>query len=70
MTLELKIVDPGDLEKERVVLTATAEDDAGYYAVFRCEETDDGKVYSGAIPNVYWFPNQKMKKGDLVTNRH
>jgi hypothetical protein len=66
MNLQLRIVDAGNLEKERVVLTAVTDDDVGQYAVFCCEATEDGKIYSGDIPKVYWFPSQKMKKGDLV----
>jgi hypothetical protein len=66
MNLKLKVVDAGNAEKERLVLTATGKDDISAYAVFRCNSAGDDKVYSGDIPNVYWFSELKVSEGDLV----
>jgi hypothetical protein len=67
MTVELRSIEnAGDLERERVVLRATKDDDIGRFALFRCHTTTKGKVASGSIPAAYWFPDQKIKKGDFV----
>jgi hypothetical protein len=56
----------GDLERERVVLRATAEVDIGRYAIFRCNLTSDKGVAAGHVPSAYWFPDRKLKQGDFV----
>jgi hypothetical protein len=67
MSLQLSSVqDKGNLDKERIVLTADADCDIGFYAFFRCTANDKGRPLSGAVPNVYWFMNKDVKKGDLI----
>lgn len=67
MNLELSGVrDAGDIERERVVMTAAADVDVGDYAIFNCELGKTGKVLAGNVRDVYWFMNKKIKKGDLV----
>jgi hypothetical protein len=67
MTVELLgIEDAGNIEKERLVLKASARDQLGNFAIFRCEATDDGLPYSGNISKTFWFPNRMLAAGDLV----
>jgi len=67
MNLELvRIENAGDLERERVVLRATAETDAGWYAVFRCHQSPPNSVFAGSVPNAYWFPSRKLNPKDWV----
>ncbi len=67
MTVELVgIEDAGNIEKERLVLKASAHDQLGNYAIFRCEADEDGLPYSGNISKTFWFPNRMLAAGDLV----
>lgn len=56
--------DAGTFEKERLVLKAHAEVEIGNYAVF-CSGVSDGKATAGH-KTAYWFPDEKVKAGDLV----
>ena len=67
MTLRLLSIEgSGDIERERVVLRATAEVDIGRYAIFNANKSERGEPYSGNIPYTYWFPFKHIKDGDLV----
>jgi hypothetical protein len=67
MIFTVRIVETGNLQKERVVLKARTDGDAGDYAIFHCfVSEDDGRALSGDVPNAYWFPALKVKAGDLV----
>lgn len=60
------IANAGDLERERLILRATANGDIGEYAVFRANAAPDDEALAGDIPNAYWFANREIKKGDFV----
>ena len=67
MNLELRGVENvGDINRERVILRATKDADIGRFAIFKCRTTTDDAVASGYIPAAYWFPDKKIKAGDLV----
>jgi hypothetical protein len=66
MILEIRsFADAGNLEKERLVLRATADTDIGNYAIFRSKRASNGKPISGS-KNAYWFPDIDVSEGDLV----
>ena len=57
--------DPGNLQKERIVLRVRADIDLGEYAVFCSPVSSDGNPTAGhAI--ACWFPDALVKSGDLV----
>jgi hypothetical protein len=68
MSVEItSIAGAGDLDRERIILKALADDEIGDYIVFRTRAaSDDGKPLSTNIPNAFWFPNLKIKKGDFI----
>ena len=58
------IADPGNLDKERLILEAAADLDIGDYVVFKTG-------YSEGIPTnqlhaAYWFPDREVKEGDVI----
>ena len=65
MTLEFRTVaDQGDLEKERLIMTANADTDIGDYAIL---QTGYGEsLPSTVVFNAFWFPNKKISIGDVV----
>lgn len=65
MTVDISsFADPGSLDKERVILKVGADVDIGGYAAF-VSNVKDGKAMSGH-KTAYWFPDTKVKAGDLV----
>jgi hypothetical protein len=68
MILEFReIADAGTLAKERVILTVSTAGDVGHYSLYRAKndpDVEDG-VLSGRV-EAFWFPDQKVKVGDLV----
>jgi hypothetical protein len=68
MKLEIVGVEnEGDLERERLVLKATAETDATWFAIFRCVTSDkETNIRGGNIPAVYWFTGRPLKTGDFL----
>ena len=67
MDLQFFIVrDPGDKEKERVVLKVMKNTELGNYLIATATENDDNKTISSSLSNVLWLPDQKLKAGDLV----
>jgi len=59
------IRDEGIQEKEGIVFEVKEQDEIGQYAVFRSVQLEGGKV-SARVRNVFWFPDKKVNKGDLV----
>jgi hypothetical protein len=55
----------GDLSKERLVLQVLTDTDIGSYAVF-VVDVFEGNTVSNTVRDAYWFPDKKVKKGDLV----
>lgn len=60
-----KIVDPGVLEKERVVLKVLIDDELGFYGAFKSKKTGE-KTISSKVTATFWFPDRYVKKGDIV----
>ncbi len=52
-------------EKERLILDVIESTDIGEYIVFDTTYTSDDKV-SNKVRHSYWFPDLKVKKGDVV----
>lgn len=57
--------DAGDSGAERLVLKVLQADDIGRYAVFDTEASSDGQPTT-RLRGAYWFPDKKVKPGDLV----
>lgn len=56
----------GEIDRERVVMRATEDADAGHYAIFRCRLAPNGKAAAGYVPGAFWFPERALKVGDFV----
>ena len=72
MLLEIsRIADPGDYQKERMVLKATADVDVGGYVIFRSVRTAND-LPSTQITDTFWFDDKSVKAGDkvVVYSRH
>ena len=66
MNVKIKYIrNPGDLNKERLVLKVLRDDDIGYYLVLDTTSNDDGSI-SNLVRHPYWFPDKKVKSGDMV----
>ncbi|CAI1705349.1 MULTISPECIES: hypothetical protein [Serratia] len=57
--------EPGNLEKERVVIEILEDGNVGNLVVTSTSQQGEGAV-SSKIKNPYWIPDQDVKKGDLV----
>lgn len=67
MDIEFNMVkDPGVAENERIILRVTKDTELGNYLIATSTENDDNKTITSELSNVYWFPDQKLKAGDLV----
>lgn len=65
MSVEIKrVVDQGVEDRERLVLRILANDDIGRYVVLAVHVEDD--LITNAVDDVFWFPDQPVKAGDLV----
>jgi hypothetical protein len=61
------ITDVGDIGRERLILRARDNANVGDYAIFRARAgKNDSPPLSGDIPEVYWFADRKVKRGDFV----
>lgn len=60
-----KVADYNDHSKERLILDVNESTDIGDYLVLDTTYTRDGKI-SNHVRHPYWFPDQKVKKGDRV----
>lgn len=66
MTLKIRAVrEKGVLEKERIVLTADANEDIGQYVLFSTKSTSDNEV-SSHVRRTLWLPDYQVEAGDLV----
>lgn len=59
------IKDRGDKSKERLVIKALTDLDVGYYIVFLTKKIGD-ESFSSIPDRVFWFPDKRVKEGDLV----
>lgn len=66
MNIKIRAIrNSGVADKERLVLQVLRDDDIGYYVVFDTTFTEDGKI-SNKVRHSYWFPDKKVRIGDLV----
>jgi hypothetical protein len=66
MNLNLvSFADTGKIASERVVFKVTENDDVGDYTVLCSQSDEPGTASSGSNP-AFWFPNEEVKKGDVV----
>lgn len=66
--MDLKILntkDPGNKEKERVVLSVMADINLGDYLIAHSISLEEERV-SSILEDIMWFPDQELKKGDQV----
>lgn len=66
--MDLKIVsikNTGDYTKEVVKLKVLDDCDIGIYLLSDSTYTSEGKL-SNKIRHIYWFPDEKVSKGDFV----
>lgn len=61
----LNIKDPGDKEKERVVLSVMADINLGDYLIAHSFTIEEVRI-SSILEDIMWFPDQELKKGDQV----
>ena len=67
--MNLKIIsvhNHGDFDKEYVLLKAQEDCDVGRFILADSTYTEDGKV-SNKVRHTFWFPDKKIKKGELVS---
>lgn len=66
MTIEIKYAkDAGNIEKERLVLKATSDDEIGNYVLFDTTYLEDGRV-SNEMRHSLWFPDREVRENDLI----
>ncbi len=66
MNIEIdSIKDSGNLEKERVIFKVTQACNLGKYIAALSVIIND-TTFSSALNNISWFPDQELKKDDLV----
>lgn len=59
-----KIEDVGNLEKERVIFSVSADVDVGKYLVLKSKKIGDSVSNRPSL--VFWFEDKEIKKNDLV----
>lgn len=57
--------EPGNIEKERVVIEALEDGNIGNMLIALTEQQGKDEV-SSKIENPYWVPDQEVSKGDLI----
>ena len=60
-----RVVDGGDIQKERISLYAEAALDIGKFLIFQSKYVDESSV-SGEINYPFWLPDLQVDAGDLV----
>ena len=66
MNLEIVgIRNPGELERERIVVRAVGDTDIGDYLMLRTRTNGD-VVRAGRARDCYWFRDKRVRAGDLV----
>lgn len=59
------IKDPGNLDKERIVFAVKNDEQLGKYLIAESVLLDKSR-FSAKIKNIFWFPDQELKQGDVV----
>ena len=66
MNIELNYIkDSGNIDKERIVFNVISDTELGKFLVAQTELLEDSR-FSSKLGNIYWFPDQQVKAGDLV----
>src|SRR5262245_4079302 len=66
MNLTIKrVLDIGNINRERVVLGVTRDDEIGNYMIAQGTTTEAGGL-SQSLKPLCWFPDNPVKAGDLV----
>jgi hypothetical protein len=66
MDLEIRrVVDKGNLDKERIVIYAKGDAEIGEYILFDTTFKGDGTV-SNKLRHTFWIPDQEVNAGDLI----
>nr|WP_294523642.1 hypothetical protein [uncultured Rhodopila sp.] len=60
------IRDAGDHDRERVVLQAKTDLEAGAYVLIAARSAASGKALGGPVPFCFWFPDTVVRAGDLL----
>src|SRR5213078_5386428 len=61
----LRVVEPGNIDHERVHLEATKDCDVSFYILIATVAMSAERIYVGARP-AYWFEPEEVKAGDHV----
>ena len=59
------IKDSGNLDKERIVFAVKNDEQLGKYLIAESVLLENSR-FSARIKNVFWFPDQELKQGDVV----
>lgn len=59
------IKDSGNLDKERIVFAVKNDEQLGKYLIAESVLLENAR-FSARLKNVFWFPDQKLKQGDVV----
>lgn len=66
MSLKINYIrSAGTYDEERVVLESDSSTQIGIYAVADTHLGTDGKI-SSRLQSIYWFPDRRVREGDLV----
>jgi hypothetical protein len=60
------IRDPGNVDQERVVLTASRVTDVGNYILVAGSSAEKEGDVSSEVRQTFWFPNKVVKPNDIV----
>jgi len=67
MNLEIRsFAKAGEISHERIILKALTDLDIGEYAVFRSGVGSNREEPTSGRKIAFWFPDEKVKAGDLV----
>ena len=59
------IKDSGNLDKERIVFAVKNDEQLGKYLIAESVLLEDSR-FSAKIKNIFWFPDQELKQGDVI----
>ncbi|MBU2765570.1 hypothetical protein HAP94_05020 [Acidithiobacillus ferrivorans] len=59
------IKDAGDIGKERIILTVSADDNIGKYIIFNTRQIGE-KLISSRVKHTIWLPDYEVHAGDLI----
>lgn len=59
------IKDSGNIDKERIVFAVKNDEQLGKYLIAESVLLEDSR-FSAKIKNIFWFPDQELKRGDVI----